>query len=259
MTPDLFTQLRRTLSLRLVESLTALFRGLGSWRDPDADQFVGQAVPLVQGSQRTLASLVAVYIAARAAEASGRTIGPPPIPDTATIGLRRGTRPDEVYRRPFVTMRMSLAGGDDLPTAVDRGSNRLVQVAEGDMQQTHAESVRAAMRALPEGARPSGWRRVLIGTENCAMCVVASTQLYTVEHLNPLHHHCNCAVEPVFGSHPAVSPERAAQVRAAVEELSGGRVTRAKDLRGLVVEHGELGPLLVRPRDHHVTPADLPA
>ena len=255
MTPDLFTHLRRTLSVRLSTSLVALFRNLGAWRDPDADRFVAQAVPLVQGSQRALASLTAVYVADRAAEAAGRVVGPPPIPGTASIGLRRGIEPGQVYRRPFVTLRMSLSGGDDLPTAVDRGSNRLVQIAEGDMQQTHAESARAAMQALSN--QPSGWRRVLVGTENCALCVVASTQLYNVDTLNPLHHNCNCRVEPVFGSHPAVSLERAAQVKAAVEELSGGRTSRAKDLRGLVVEHGELGPVLVRPRDHHITPADL--
>ena len=256
MTPDQFTQLRRTLSQRLTDALTGLFRSLGSWRDREADLFVAQSVPLVQGSQRTLASFTSLYIADQAGEALGRAVQPPPIPDAATIGLRR-VAPGVVYRRPFVTLRMSLRDGADLDTAVEHGANRLHQIAEGDLQQTHAAAARAAMQSLSD--RPTGWRRVLAGTENCALCVVASTQLYNVDELNPLHHNCNCRVEPIFESHPAVSAERAAQVKAAVEELSGGRTTRAKDLRGLVIEHGELGPLLVRPRDHHITPADLPA
>ena len=233
MTPEQFTQLRRSISTQLAAYLDGLFRNLGSWRDPDADQFVFTAVPLVQGSQQTLASLVALYVAERASTATGATVAAPLIPATAILGLR-GVDPAEVYRRPFVALRTALSKGEDLPTAIERGADRLAKVAEGDMQQTHSESVRAAMRALPE--KPSGWRRVLTGTDSCELCVAASTRTYGVEHLNPLHHNCDCRVEPVYGE-PA----------------------RASDPVGYVMHHGELGPRPVRPRDERTTPADLPA
>lgn len=247
MTVAQFVQFRRMLSNRLSSALTGMFRGLGSWRDPDSEKFVAQAVPLVQGAQRALASVVSIYVADQAARATDRTVAPPAIPDSAVVNLR-GVDPAAVYRRPFVTTYVALSRGDDLPTAVDRGVTRLEQVAEGDMQQTHSNAVRAAMQALPEDVAPSGWRRVPQGPRTCGLCIVASTKLYGVEALNPLHGGCDCSVEAVFGSHPSVGPERKAAVKAALEEIGAGRNYR--NLRGLVVEHGELGPMLVRPKDH---------
>jgi hypothetical protein len=233
-TPDEFTQLRRLISTRLSDYLVGVFRALGSWRDPDADRFIAIAVPLVQGSQQTLAQLVSLYIADQASRATGAAVAVPLIPASAISGLR-GVDSSVVYRRPFVTAWTRLSKGDDLPTAVERGARRLHQVVEGDMQQTHSSAARAAMQALP--GKPTGWRRVLVGEESCELCVAASTRTYGVEHLNPLHPECDCRVEPVFGT-------------AAVKN---------SDPSGYVMHHGELGPLLVRPQDSHVTPADLPA
>lgn len=187
MTPEQFTQLRRSISNQLAAYLDGLFRNLGSWHDPDADQFAFTVVPLVQGSQQTLASLVALYVASQASQAAGVPVPTPLVPAAAIYGLR-GVDAHQVYRRPFVAVWRSLSKGDDLATAVDRGADRLHKVAEGDMQQTHSVAVRAAMRALP--TKPTGWRRVLTGTEDCEMCVAASSRTYSVEHLNPLHHNC---------------------------------------------------------------------
>ena len=234
MTPEQFTQLRRSISAQLGQHLTGVFRALGSWRDPDAAKFAHTAVPMVAGAQRTLAQLVALYMAAQASKATGTAVSAPAIPATAITGLR-GVDPAVVYRRPFVATWTALSRGSDLPTAIDRGADRLAKVAEGDLQQTHSSTARAAMRALPN--KPSGWRRVLVGPDNCVLCTAASTRTYSVEHLNPLHHNCNCRVEPVFGL----------------------RQVKNSDPAGYVMDHGELGPLLVYPRDSHVTPADLPA
>ena len=234
MTPDEFTQLRRLISNRLSGYLAGVFAALGSWRDPDADQFVATAVPMVAASQQTMAHLVSLYVADQASKATGAAVTPPLIPAAAITDLR-GVAPSVVYRRPFIAVWTRLSKGDDLPTAVDRGATRLRRIAEGDMQQTHSESVRAAMNALPN--KPSGWRRVLTGEENCELCVAASTRVYGVEHLNPLHPACDCRVEPVFGGNHGAN----------------------SDPRGYTIHHGELGPLLVRPQDSHITPADLPA
>lgn len=247
MTVAQFVTLRRMLSDRLTSVLTGMFRGLGSWRDPDSERFVEQAVPLVEGAQRALASVVSTYIADQATRATERKVAPLAIPDSAVVNLR-GVDPTAVYRRPFVTTYVALSRGDELTTAVDRGVTRLEQVVEGDMQQTHSNAARAAMQALPEDVAATGWRRVPQGTRTCGLCIVASTKLYSVETLNPLHQGCDCAVEPVFGSHPSVGPERKAAVKAALEDIAGDKNYR--NLRNLVVEHGELGPMLVRPKDH---------
>jgi hypothetical protein len=179
----------------------------------------------------------------------------------------RGVPYEEVYRRPFATVYTHLSRGAPLEEAVERGATRLAGIAEADLQQTYAHAAQAAMEALdvPEADRPRFWRRVLIGTGNCALCVIASTQRYRVEELNPIHPGCDCEVAPLFGSDPGqvIEPDLLDQVHTAVEELTGDhdRGGRATDYRRLMVqmtrEHGELGPMLVRPRDAFTSADDL--
>lgn len=267
MTPERFAQLRRALSERLVTTLIRLFFGLESWRGADADRFVARAVPLVQGSQQSLAALTAAFVAAQAGQALGRVIAPPGVPADAATRLRAGVDPETVYARPFATVYNALSQGKTLTEALEAGRVRLAQVAEMDLQQTYAHASRAAMRALPAGARPRFWRRVLVGPENCGLCVIASTQRYTVEDLNPIHPGCDCTVSGIYGPDPGqvVEPRLLEQVHDAVEQLTGqaDRGARAPDYRHLVVqmtrEHGELGALLVRPNDRFTGPDDLAA
>jgi hypothetical protein len=265
-TPDQFATARRRISDRLVTVLARLFLALGSWRDAERARFVGQAVPLVQGTQRTMAALVAAFVAAQANAALGRVFAAPGVPDRAAINLRRGVDPATVYSRPFTTVYTALSEGDRLPRAVEKGSVRLREIAELDLQQTYAESSHAAMTGLPAGARPQFWRRVPIGSENCAMCLIAATQRYRVEALNPIHPGCDCQVQGIFGPDQGqvVAPDVLEQVHSAVEQLTGtgDRGAREQDYRKLIVamtpEHGELGRMLVRPLDTFTGPGDLP-
>jgi hypothetical protein len=250
---------------RMIAALVTLFTRPGAWRDAQAAAFVGRAVPLVQGAQRSLAALTAVHIADQAGAALRRRLAPPGIPDTAAVNLRRGVDARTVYHRPFVTVRTALSKGEPLDRAVQIGSSRLREIAELDMQQTYAHASRAAMTGLPAGTQPHFWRRVLVGSENCAMCVVASTQRYHRDKLNPIHPGCDCNVEPIFGTDPGqvIDPDLLEKVHAAVHALTGEHDAgaRSPDYRLLTVqmtaEHGELGELLVRPNDRFTGPGDF--
>lgn len=265
MTPDQFARARRSMSEQMVRSLLTLFLGLGSWRDADVTRFVAQAVPLVGGTQRALAALVAAFTASQAGAALRKPVAPSGISDAEAVDLRAGIGAAEVYARPFATVYHALSQGKSLKQALRLGEVRLSEIAEMDLQQTYARASRAAMRALPAGAQAKFWRRELSGLENCGLCVLASTQRYTVEDLNPIHGNCDCLVKPIFGRDPGqvIAPELLEQVHTAVEQLTGtsDRGGRAPDYRDLLVqmtpEHGELGPLLVRPRDRFTAQADL--
>jgi hypothetical protein len=89
------------------------------------------------------------------------------------VDLRAGVTANQVYRRPFVTHYTALAKDLPFSDALDRAENRLEQIGGFDLQQTYAEAARDAMLQLPADSAPSGWRRVLVGEENCALCVVA--------------------------------------------------------------------------------------
>lgn len=265
MTPEQFAVLRRNMSKRLVTTLIQMFLGLGEWRQADADRFVAQAVPLVQGGQRALAGLTATFIADQATAGLGRPVAPPAVPDTEMIGLRAGVDPDVVYRRPFVELYTALKNARPMTDALRLGRVRLSEITEMDLQQTYSRASRAALRALPARDRPRFWRRMLTGLENCALCVVASTQRYTVEDLSPVHGGCDCEVQGLWGPDPGqiIEPDLLEQVHGAVLALTGkqDRGAREPDYRDLLVqmtaEHGELGPLLVRPRDYFTGPDEV--
>lgn len=261
-----FAARRRGLSTQLVLLLAAMFRALGSWRGPDVPRFLEQAVPTVAAGQETLAQLTAVHVAASAAEVFGVDVEVPALESGAFASLRTGVTPQQVYTRPFVALRTALSQGETLDAAVEAGVTRLGQIAEMDMQQTYAHASQAAMQALPARTRPQFWARVLQGTENCAMCVVASTQRYRRGDLNPIHPACDCLVKPLNTTTDpgqVIAPELLEQVHAAVEEMTGrtDRGARGPDYRKLMVaitdRHGELGELLHRPGDHFAGPRDV--
>ena len=261
MNPERFALLRRALSGRLISALVRLFDGLGSWHRPDAQRFARQAVPMVEGAQTSLATLTSNFVAFQASVVLRTTVAPPPIPRTARARLRF-VDPTEVYQRPFVEAYTALADGKRLNEALGRARVRLREVAEADLQQTYAEASRAAMQGLREDQRPTGWRRVLQGAESCAMCVIASTQRYHIADLNPIHPHCDCTVEPIYGpiEDRVIEPQLLEQVHAAVRDLTGveDRGSRAVDYRHIMTQiinnHGETGPMLSRPGDRFQGP-----
>lgn len=267
MNPAGFAFVRRSLSGRLIDALTRMFNGLGSWHRGDAQRFVAAAVPMVEGAQTALATLTSNYVASVASEALRRPVAPPPIPQVARARLRL-VDPAEVYQRPFVEAYTALKDGQQLDQALNGARLRLGEVAEGDMQLAYAHSSRAAMDGLPEGQRPTGWRRVLVGPENCAMCVLASTQRYHRKDLNPIHPRCDCTVEPIYGPlglDRVIEPQLLEQVHAAVKDLTGvtDRGGRAVDYRHIMTQivhhHGELGQMLARPGDRFTGPRSIPA
>ncbi len=265
MTPEQFAVRRRSLSEHVKRALVLLFTGLDSWRDEDKARFLEQAIPIIRGGQSALASLVAAWVAQQAGDAAGYRIAPPPIPAASAVNLRNGVDDTEVYTRPFTEIYTLLSKGSSLTEAVTAGEVRLREIAEMDLQQTYSHASRAALEELPEDARPRFWRRVLVGTENCALCVLASTQRYRIKKLKSIHPGCDCTVGPIFGDDPGqvLDEELLDKVHAAVEDLTG--VTdlggRAVDYRHLVTQitadHGELGELLVRPNDRFTSLADL--
>ena len=266
MNPFQFAFLRRSVTSRLIVALTRMFDGLGSWHRPDAQRFAAAAVPMVEGAQAALANLTSNYVAAVASEALRRPVAPPAIPQTARARLRL-VDPAEVYQRPFVEAYTALRDGDQLDQALGKARVRLREVAEGDMQLAYTHASRAAMQGLSDKQRPTGWRRVLIGPENCAMCTIAATQRYHLADLSPLHPGCNCQVMPIYGpiTDRVIEPQLLEQVHAAVKDLIGvvDRGGRAVDYRHIMTQivhhHGELGAVLARPGDHFTGPRAIPS
>ncbi|MWK39580.1 hypothetical protein GEV43_40000 [Actinomadura sp. J1-007] len=255
-----YAQTTGQMRASLLAVLLTLWRGLGSWRDGDQAGFLRAAVPQALGAQRQMASLTDAYLAALLADMRG---GPPrPTGAPAPTGAQlRGVDPEVLYARPFRTLYAGL--GDDKPfeQAMADAERRLLHVAATDLQLAKTHTARQVLDADP---RVTGYRRVLVGSVSCGLCVVASTQRYRKENLLPIHPGCDCAVAPIVGDTDpgqVINEPLLEDVHDAIATTFGkaDRGGRAPDYRQFLVthEHGEIGPVLARTRDRFTGPGDL--
>ncbi len=257
------------LNTRLVRGAGALagnvFRQLGSWRDDDIARYLNIVGPQIDGLKLQAANLQAAYYQ-EVAKANGESFTPQPVrsQDLTDQTLRNGPSPQEVYRRPFVEVYTALAGNQLLRTAVERGAARASSLAETDIQ---LASRQAGFKQRQGNNNIVGYRRVLTGSENCALCAIASTQRYRKADLKPIHPGCDCGEEPIYGDfdpgqvidqtgldsiHEALQQQlgvRDYQARDAGigKTVQYGDNVRLADFTEIIAtrEHGEYGPTLV--------------
>lgn len=250
---------RRVLRTAVDRKIRRWFAASQGFRDSDADRFVRDIVPVAQAAQEKSAALTWAYLSQSLTDLTGkRTTGSPELVTGAAL---RGVDPQEVYRRPFLTVYHWLAKDKSLTEAVTAGERRARTIAATDLQ---LAETRTASRTLARDRRaPQFFRRKLTSDENCGLCVIASTQRYRKGDLLPIHGGCDCAVELIPDGAPdlVLDPQVLEAAHAAITERFGVSDRGARDpayrRAVLVREHGELGPVLTV-KDHEFTgPDDL--
>lgn len=225
----------------------AYWDSLPHYRASAVEEMIEAITPRVTAGQLRIADLTRAYLAQCAREL-GWKVALPPIDQDEIIDAR-GIDPRTVYRRPAVDVYTALAAGKPLPQAAAEGRLRLTQLIGGDMQLAKVHASRQSMRGYPEEGQ--FYRRVLTGRENCALCVVASTQRYYRGDLMPIHPGCDCGVQPLppgLAVNQVIDEDLLEQVHQVAADRLGvsDRGGRTPDYRKLltVSEHGEYGPTL---------------
>lgn len=173
----------------------------------------------------------------------------------------RGTAGAEVFDRVPAAARRALLREDDLDelARLEEIERQMAGLARGSI-------ALASRRGATETIRLGGvthWRRMirpeLSEGGTCGLCIAASTRVYRVENLMPLHDLCNCLVVPAISGGRRVDPaevlneaDLATVVPTSVADLGG--VYKAADgstfaeqlkrTRFQVNAHGELGAVL---------------
>lgn len=200
----------------------AIWRQLGSWDEADVDRFLAQALPVVAATKRQSVSLTEAYLA-RQVKRAALGVSPRAI-DRAVRGR---TDPEEVYRRPFVTLWSKLGESKLFDDALAAAADRAESAAATDVQLAMTHTLREVGEA---DGQIAGYQRVPNGGA-CEFCILVSGQRYTTDQLMPIHNHCGCGVDVILTS------ERA--------NFSG---VPDNDPPGVAFhEHGELGPVLGSP------------
>ncbi len=241
-----------------VEAYALAQWGAGEYRDADMVRFLNRVVPVIKAGGTQMSALTDSYLARALTLMTGTPTRARGAIDTATL---RGVPADEVYKRPFQTVWTKLSEQRPLDAAVGAGKARLVDIVRTDMQ---LAKTRTSQSVLSRDDRVRGFSRDVTGVKTCALCYVASTQIYSRGDLMPIHPGCSCGISPVTNSSPfdsQAASDRLESVHNAVNNELGvsDRGGRAPDYRKLVVtrEHGEYGPTLVQASQRFTGPRDL--
>ncbi len=201
---------------------------LGSWDRKDVDQWLSRVLPLVDTAQRQSVALTEAYLA--------RYMGRQPLgltPSKLTgAAVRNGTPPAEVYERSFVTLWSALGSG----SLFEDASSKALARATG----TSAMDVQLSMRATADAVEREddgifGFERAA-DPGACAFCQEVDGAYVKSGDAMALHNHCGCGLEPLTKPHHLAA------------NLPSGVA---------VEQHGELGAVLVDPKQNFTSEADL--
>lgn len=253
---------------RLVEQAVVAFT---DWYDTQRiDNWAKDVAATVQSVLRTLAYLVDAFLAEITGQLTGRWVRPTGPVDVGA--LRMGLTPAGAYGRVADAYRWQQAQLDRAATAVladptptvptlvspiEAALDRAAQVTDLNTQLVVRNQSQASMAAQQAQGLITGWRRVphpeLSKTGTCGLCWAASTRLYHVEHLMPIHHECHCLPMPVTAEHDIGSVINDGDFARLYGDAGGTDAAALKRTRYTVTEHGELGPLLVPGGRRHRT------
>lgn len=159
-----------------------------------------------------------------------------------------------IFERPAETFRY-LRSIDD-PTAAEQSQLRIATLVDDNLMLAQRfaqqEVLAQAVDLDKKGPKIIGYRRVihpeLSRTGTCGMCIAASTRIYYVEELLPLHTHCKCTVAAVTAEHDPGAHMNDIDLKQIYEHAGGTSAGHLKRTKYQVDEHGELGPVLVPKR-----------
>lgn len=237
-----------------------------SWHDDDMVGFENRVLPVVLAGERQIAQLTNTQLATEQGIMLGTTSRPAALDLKQVTGAAlRGVEPSEVYQRPQKTLNYELSRGKTVKEAVSAGLDRLRSITTTDLQLARTHTIARQGSA-------SYFRRILTGSENCALCVIASTQRYHRGNLAPIHGGCDCSFEQIFAADPGQVLDRVTleSVHAAIEAEFGLTDRAARYIDGTnersdfldliaVRENGELGPTLVWREQHFRGPSAVAA
>ena len=254
------------ISTRLIRGtsnkLGNAFANLGNWRDEDFERLLPLIETTMAGAKLQAAKLQVEFYR-QMAQLQGQVYNAPTIrpQDLATPILRNGATSTEVYRRPFVDVYTALSNDKTVTEAIKAGQLRISSLASTDVQLARRN---AGLTARSGNDNIVGYVRTLTGSENCALCYVASTQRYTRGELLPIHPGCDCGEMPIYGDQDpgqVIDEIRLEATHEAVEQRFGvtDRSGRGPvDFRDIAIrEHGEMGPMLTVADQSFTGPSDL--
>lgn len=255
MTPDQLERLssrhaerHQAILVKLLLMLMGLWRPYRSWYDEDLVRAqAARSATLVElaGSQTYLLAREYVKQVSSARDGRYRDMAAPP----RTVPYQRTAVPLEVYSRPAEQYRYARSLGEPQESAVQAATDRLESLATMDLSLARRAGSSEAMKSLSI----ERFRRVihpeLAKGGTCGLCVAASTRVYYVGELLPIHDGCHCDVAEVGARFDPAELLNGVDLGRLYGDAGSTAAEDLKRTRYRVDEHGELGAVLV-PENH---------
>jgi hypothetical protein len=225
---------------------------LSVWYDDKAtEEVASQAANLSQRAQLAVEGAARQYIANVHAEITDTA----PVVKSVTLPpIRGGADPVEVYTRPVEAFQRRMSTTGDQEVAQYAATFRATDLADGDTMLTSRAAEVAQMKA--HGIKH--YRRVihpeLSAGGTCGLCIAASTRIYNIATLQPMHLRCKCTVLEIAGDIDAGALMNEQDLEALYGAAGGTEGRKLKETRYKINEHGEYGPVLTK----HGSPFNTP-
>lgn len=256
---DQYTAQSALITSNMAAQIVLAFRVIDDW--DNSDQTLAAAIlaaRISEAGQQNAAGLSAQYIALVAAIMLDRPQSPIRPGLLRFLFGRRGTTGFKVWSRIVHRYRQLIREGATDAEALEA----MVEMIEVMAQMDTALAVRDSVDAQMQFEGITGYRRIihpeLSKGGTCGLCIAASTRVYKVGDLMPLHDRCKCTVLPIIvvdgeTVDPGMSlndsdlEQLLKQLYTDADSNSGrNQGNNLKRTRYKTVEHGELGPYLVR-------------
>lgn len=257
---DTYATEQAKLTAQLIRLLLALWSGFPYWGNRDMVRaWVAETAAAVDVNLAQSRRLARSYTLTALDMADARTDRLPEIVDSYERG---GVALVEVYARPARERNWVERTTDDPVEAVEKAQKafetRLTTLVNDDVALTSRDETQKVLAASP---KVTGYRRIIhperSQTGTCGLCVVAATRLYSVAELMEIHDNCKCTVLPVTADNDPGLTLNQDDLNAIYNAAGSTYGEQLKNLRIKTVEHGELGPMLLRSNGKWVDPAEV--
>lgn len=252
LTDDMSAALARQVStIKTIYSdrLSEEFRSLGYWGKDSIQKWNEISVPMVVEAQQVTADIASASFDLQLQLLLDGEYQPFDVDYSVVTGpaIRNGVPVEEVYQRAFKPVWRGIGNGYTIDDSVEMGVSRFREMFDLDIERVVDH---VAINRFANENKIVGYRRVLIGAANCALCIVASTNTYHKRELKGIHPHCNCKVSPVMSFEDSKTLDRNllddVHRQVALRFGVSDRAARSIDYRKILLtrEHGEYGPTL---------------
>lgn len=223
------------LRARLRNYATLRWGALEDYRDAEILRFARAMDTAVTGSQAQVAALTDQYLATIGRLVTGDRFTPIGIdPRTVTDLAMRGVPAVDVYARTGPEVWTALSEGAQVSDAIGQGLDRALTALSTDLQlaKTHSSS-----QIVQSDDRITGYQRLAEGGNPCELCLIWEGTEQSTDELMAIHDNCACDVIPIYADGRSVDPSALRDRGELDPEQERGQPQ--------IVEHGELGPVLI--------------